>query len=215
MAYRYAYLVIERQRYPSEVADKTPTPESTDTPEAAQDAFPSQLRSALDNAARSAGYGSLERLLGSVRERNRSTPSRAAHVQGLLDAGLLNTDAQIVQMASGAVPDLAWEVLGVVHPGRGSSQQIPEPAQWAWRSHPMARSIDSWSLSIRTGNSTKTVDVDPAQAPGHELPVALIVQTLDSLATEGWEVVHVSEDRSIDDKASASQVDRQRVLLRR
>jgi len=211
MGAHYAYLVIERQRYPTEVADRAPTLDSGDGRAAAGDAFPHRLRAALDAAAESGGYGSLERLLGSVRVRGRSTPSRAAHVQGLLDAGLLSEDAEIAQMVRGAVPDLAWEVLGAVHPGRGPGQGIPEPR----RAQPKTRFVDSWSLSVRAGDGVKTVDVDPAQTPGHELPIALIAQTLGSLATEGWEVIHVSEDRSIDDKASASRVDCQRILLRR
>lgn len=210
MGAHYAYLVIERQRYPTEVADKAPTFGSGDR-RAGGDAFPQRLRAALDAAAESDGYGSLERLLASVRVRGRSTPSRAAHVQGLLDAGLLSEDAEIAQMASGAVPDLAWEILGSVHPDRGHGQGVPESR----RAQSKTRFIDSWSLLVCTGDGVRTVDVEPTQTPGHELPIALIARTLDSLAAEGWEVVHISEDRSINDEASASRVDCQRVLLRR
>ncbi|HEX5375596.1 MAG TPA: hypothetical protein VFW48_05505 [Solirubrobacterales bacterium] len=210
MTARYAYLVVERQRYPIE-AD---TPGSTVSASAVDDSFRDRLRGALDTAAKSAGYGSLERLMGSVRVRSRSTPSRAVHVQGLLDAGLLNEDAEISQMVNGAVPDPAWEILGAIHPGRGREQWIPKPGTKA-PSQAKTRFIDSWSLSVHAGDGITPIDVDPIQAPGGALPVALIAQTLEELSSEGWAMVHISEDRSIDDRASASHVVRQRVLLRR
>jgi hypothetical protein len=205
---RYAYLVVEQQRYPSGAIASDPADAMPAS--AAGDPFPGQLREALDAAADSAGYGSLKRLMGSVRVRGRSTPSRAAHVQGLLDAGLLNEDAEISQMVSGAVPDPAWEILGAIHPGRGQGQWIPEPG-----AEVKPRFIDSWSLSVHAGDGVTPIDVDPARAPGSTLPVALIAKTLEALSSEGWAVVHISEDRSIDDQASASHVVRQRVLLRR
>jgi len=137
------------------------------------------------------------------------------HVQGLLDAGLLNDDAEISQMVNGAVPDPAWAILGTIHPGRGREQPIPEPEARA-PSQARTRFVDSWSLSIHTGDGvTAPIDVDPTRVPGGALPVALIAQTLEALSSEGWTVVHVSEDRSIDDQASTSHVVRQRVLLSR
>ena len=214
MTARYAYLVVERQRYPVEASNEARTAAPSNTPAAADGAFPDRLRDALDAAAKAAGYGSLKRLMGSVRVRGRLTPSRSAHVQGLLDTGLLDADAEISQMASGAVPDPAWEVLGAIHPGRGRGQRIPDPASKA-SSTARTRFIDSWSLSVRAGDGVTPIDVDPDRTPGRELPVALIARTLESLAAEGWDVVHVSEDRSIDDEASASHVVRQRILLRR
>lgn len=92
MTPRYAYLVVERQRYPIEAASETNAPGSADamSASAADDSFPDRLQGALDVAAKCAGYGSLERLMGSVRVRGRPAPSRAMHVKGLLNAGLLN-----------------------------------------------------------------------------------------------------------------------------
>jgi hypothetical protein len=205
----YAYLVVERQRYAE-------SPGWRDAASSTQigGSFPDRLRGALDAAAKSAGYGSLERLLGSVRVWERPTPSRAERVQSLLDAGLLNEDAEISQMVNGAVPDSAWEILREIHAGSGRGQQIPEPATKA-SSPAKTRSIDSWGLAVHTASGVMPIDVDLAQAPGHALPVALIAQTLETLSSEGWAVVHVSEDRSIDDQASASHVARQRLLLRR
>lgn len=215
MTVRYAYFVVERQRYEIDAPGNAKAPGSGDTPAAApNDSFPDRLRGALDAAAKSAGYGSLERLMGSVRVRGRSTPSRSAHVQSLLGAGLLNEDAEISQMVNGAVPDSAWEIFRAIQPAGGRGQRIPEPATKA-SSKAKTRLIDSWSLSLRAGDGITPIDVDPARAPGRELPVALIAQTLEALSTEGWAVVHVSEDRSIDDRASASHVVRQRILLRR
>ncbi len=212
----YAYLVVERQRYPIEAANEANASGSADamSASAADDSFPDRLRGTLDAAAKSAGYGSLERLMGSARVRDRSTPSRAVHVQGLLNAGLLNEDAEVSQMVNGAVPDPAWEILGAIHPGRGRGQRIPEPGTKA-PLQAKTRFIDSWSLSVHVDDGVTPIDVDPARAPGSALPVALIAQTLEALSSKGWAVVHISEDRSIDDRASASYVVRQRILLRR
>jgi hypothetical protein len=212
----YAYLVVERKRYPIEAAGEANASGSANAKSAptADDSFPDRLRSVLDAAAKAAGYGSLDRLMGSVRVRNRSTPSRALHVQGLLNAGLLKEDAEISKMVNGAVPDPAWEILGAIHPGHGRGQRIPEPGTKA-PLQAKTRFIDSWSLSVHADDGVTPIDVDPTRAPGSALPVALIAQTLEKLSSEGWAVVHISEDRSIDDQASASYVIRQRVLLRR
>lgn len=208
MTARYAYLVIERQRSPIGAMSDSDALGSADamSASAAGDSFSNQLRGALDAAARSAGYGSLERLMESVRVRGRSTPSRTAHVRGLLDAGLLDEDAEISQMMNGAVPDPTWEILGAIHPDRGQGQRIPEvPSQAKMR----------WSLSLHAGDGVTPIDVDRTGTPGSALPIALIAQTLEALSSEGWAVVHISEDRSIDDQASASRVIGKRILLRR
>lgn len=214
---RFAYLVVERQRYVIDAQNTASAPDSEGTRSSitADDSFPDRLRQALDAAAKSAGYGSLERLLGSVRMQGRSTPSRAVHVQSLLSTGLLNEDAEISRMVNGAVPDSTWEILRAIRPADGQDQRIPEPEIIASSSRAKPRFIDSWSLSVHAGDGVTPIDVDPTRAPGDTLPIALIAQALEALSTEGWAVVHVSEDRSIDDRASASQVTRQRILLHR
>lgn len=215
MATSYAYLIVEQQRYPMEPAENaraasTPDSKSTGT---AGDSFADQLRNALDAAAKSAGYGSLERLMSSVRMRGRSTPSRAEHVRGLVQAGLLEEDAEISRMVSGAVPDAAWDVFREIHPDRGRGQRIPKPPPRPPSQRAGGRVVDSWSLSVHASDGVTPIDIDPARTPGHELPVALIAKSLETLASEGWAVVHVSEDRAIDDSASTSHVVRQRILL--
>jgi hypothetical protein len=215
---RYAYLLVERQRYPVDAPGIAKAPTSSGDARSAtataDDSFSDRLRDALDAVAKSAGYGSLKRLMGSVRVRGKSAPSRAAHVQGLLNAGLLDNDAEISQMVSGAVPDSTWEILREINPARGRGQRIPEPATKD-SSQAKTRFIDSWSLSLQAGDGVTPIDVDPARAPGSDLPLALIAQSLGALSAEGWTVLHVSEDRSIDDGASTSRVVRQRILLRR
>lgn len=146
------------------------------------DSFADQRRNALEAAAKSAGYGSLERLMSSVRVRGRSTPSRAEHVLSLVQAGLLKEDAEISQMASGAVPDAAWDVFSEVHPDRSRGQRIPKPPARPPSQRARARVMDSWSLSVHSGNGVTAIDVDPARAPEHELPVALIAKSLETLS---------------------------------
>ncbi|HET7484650.1 MAG TPA: hypothetical protein VFJ64_04665 [Solirubrobacterales bacterium] len=214
MTVRYAYLAIEQRRYTRKASREAKWPGLRAAPSKDDhgESFPDRLRGALDAAAEWAGYGSLESWLG-VDVPRRPTPSRAEHVQGLLDAGLLNGDAEVSQIVNGTVPDFAWEILREVHADGDQDQQIPDPAVMSSRSK--TPFIDSWSFALHTGDGVTPIEIDPAQAPGHALPVALITQTLEALSSEGWMVVHISEDRSIDDGASASHVVRQRVLLRR
>lgn len=217
MATSYGYLIVEQHRYPMEPAEKAGAESTADSTSAgtAGDSFADQLRNALDAAAKSAGYGSLERLMSSVRVLGRSTPSRAEHVRSLVQAGLLKEDAEISQMMSGAVPDPAWALFHQVHPDRGRGQRIPKPPARPASQGARDRVVDSWSLSVHASDGVTSIDIDPARTPGHELPVALIAKSLETLSVEGWAVVHVSEDRAIDDSASTSHVVRQRILLRR
>jgi hypothetical protein len=217
MGASYAYLIVAQKRYAIDPpGDTTPLEAGEEVPSTdATDPFPTRLRRALDTAARGAGYGSLQRLMGSVRVRELSTPHRAEQVQGLLGAGLLEGDAEVSQMANGAVPDPIWTVLREIQAGRGQDQPIPGPPRKATLSKKKTRFIDSWSLAMHSSAGVTPVEIEPAEAPGHTLPVALIARALEALSSEGWTVIQVSEDRSIDDAATTSWVVRQRFLLRR
>lgn len=208
----YAYLVVERQRYPLGVPSEAKPPDSHEATPASGGDFPDRLRSTLDAAAKNAGYGSLERLMNSARTIARPTPSRAQHVRRLLDAGLVSEDNEISRMAESGVPDAAWEVLKAIDPDLGREQQLREPPPPPQRTS-AARCIESWSLALHTSEGVVSFDVDPTQAPGDVLPLVLIAETLERLALERWTVVQVSEDRAIDDAASRSHVVRQRFLL--
>ena len=215
MTVRYAYLVVEQKRY----AVETPAPNEAVPPaldeaaDALVDTFPHRLRNALDGAARRAGYGSLTRLMRSPRTAELSTPNRAAHVQLLLNAGLLSEDHEVAGMTRGAVPDAIWEIVRAIRPDRGSDQSIPNVETPAPARRASTRFVDSWSLALHSSADARSIAIDPARAPGNTLPLPVIAETLDALASEGWSIVQISEDRAIDDAASISHVVRQRFLL--
>jgi hypothetical protein len=228
MMAHYAYLVVKRGRVALDQPSEKPVPSeksvsSQEAPIAATSGdFPDRVRNTLDAAAKSVGYGTLERLMGSTRTLGRPTPSRAAHVRRLVEAGLVSEDESVSKMVGGAVPDAAWEILGAIHPDGGTGQPIPklssasaEGADGTRVRRHGRRFVDSWSLALHAGDGVTPIAADSADHFKSTLPLGLIAKTLETLASEGWSVVQVSEDRAIDDAASTSRVVQQRFLLRR
>jgi hypothetical protein len=113
MMAHYAYLVVKRGRVALDQPSEKPVPSeksvsSQEAPIAATSGdFPDRVRNTLDAAAKSVGYGTLERLMGSTRTLGRPTPSRAAQVRRLVEAGLVSEDESVSKMVGGAVPDAA------------------------------------------------------------------------------------------------------------
>jgi hypothetical protein len=217
----YAYLIVEQKLY---VVESEPEPGPVSESErdhgraCARGTFPDQVRDALEESARQAGYSSVETMMLSPRTLALTTPTRAEHVRNLVAAGLLNEDDAAVQRLISAVPDAAWAILSAIDPARGASQAVPWPddgrATRLSRAH-MPGTVESWSLAVHKADAVVAIAVDPKRCPARVLPVPLILEALDSLGADGWTVVHVSEDRSINDAASTSFVVRQRFLLRR
>ena len=79
----------------------------------------------------------------------------------------------------------------------------------------MIREVHSWGLSIQIAGKVEDVAVDPQRLPASDVPTTAILKELDRLGNDGWTVVHVSEDRAINDDASKSSVTCQRYLLSR
>lgn len=210
MRFEHAYLVVERHRYTSE-------PEaSAGDPDAVGSHFSARLRTILDTVARDEGYGSLERLLDSPRHNVVAAPARGAHTRALVQASLLTNDGPVSVLCRGVVPDPIWAVLRGVEPAKGFSQNMPLPALRHRPQTNQSSSVDSWAVMLETAGTRRQLPLDPTTHPATRLPTAFVLDQLDRLASEErWSVLHLSEDRGIDDDASASFVLRQRYLLRR
>jgi hypothetical protein len=218
MSVSYGYLIVNRHTY--KVPRDLSPPISSDEPLPHLpdgQGFEERLRVVLDLAAQNAAYGSLQALLSSPRSRSRRAPARAQHVRELVDAGLLARDQAVERMLDGAVPDDAWEILRQVTTQGGGSQ--PLPAVRNPRHAPVqsprgtTRSVPSWTLQFNHAGEITLIDIDPMLVPGDILPLAEITGALDHLAADGWKVLDVSEDRAVNDDASASFVIGQRYLL--
>lgn len=150
----------------------------------------------------------------------KTTPARAAHVKALVSAGAIHGQDVAGLLATDKVPDLVWQIVEKLEASRGRDQEIQLPAAERTGS-PLAapatsvRQISSWSIRLMDANSETEFAVDPVRYPQKALPLDLIAHALATLRQEGWELVHTSEDRGVDDAASASFVVRQRFLLAR
>jgi hypothetical protein len=138
-----------------------------------------------------------------------ATPSRAAHLDRIVEASLLLPEDVVELFPDRKITDPAWAVLSFVNPDAGASQPMPD-AQPVF-----AGKVRSWSLRLLTAGDTRWIDINPYMFPATELPTRAILTALDDLAADGWKVIHVSEDRQIDDAANRSYVIAQRMLLAR
>lgn len=125
----------------------------------------------------------------------------------------MEEDDVVAQLVEKSVPDAVWWVLHGVNAGGGDRQPIPGFARETQTAKAL---VNSWSVSLRSAHDVTEIPLDPLMYPeSNGLPIDLTLTTLDRLQTDGWSVVHVSEDRAIDDGASTSFVVRQRFLLHR
>lgn len=73
----------------------------------------------------------------------------------------------------------------------------------------------SWMLRFQQAEDVREFKIDPKKWPANALPAQEIIRALNALAGDGWRVIDVSEDRSINDDASRSFIVAQRYLLER
>lgn len=207
----YAYLVVEHHTYWVEPPVKAPPADSpSDTDH--QLPFALRLRQTLDVCGKYDGYGSLDAMLNSPRQRPPQA-ARAEHVRRLVESGLLQQDGAVNRMLGGVVPEPAWKVLKEIEPEKGEHQPVPVRRRREART--TAQGVRSWSMKLYESARETEFPVDHGTFPQSTLPLAAVLETLDQLAKDGWYVRSLSEDRSIADDASRSFVIRQRYLLAR
>jgi hypothetical protein len=145
------------------------------------------------------------------RAHTRPTPSRAAALDRVVEAGLLAAEDAAELFPDRRIADPAWEILRSLDPGAESFPPPPGASSPA----SSTTKVRSWSLELLTAEETSSFDIDPRAFPATRLPTRAILAALEELAADGWQVVQVSEDREIDEAASRNYVVAQRILLTR
>jgi hypothetical protein len=86
----------------------------------------------------------------------------------------------------------------------------------AEKAPPPPADTSCWFAELTTGEGNEQKRLwDPVEHRERVLPVNLLPEILDKLGEEGWQPVHFSEDRGIDDDASTSYLIEIRILLNR
>lgn len=160
------------------------------------------LKKALSDVVAEAGHSTR-------RAHMRETPSRAAALNRIVEGKLLLREDAMRLFPDRKITDPAWEILRLFDP---EVRAMPQPPNLS--SSPPTK-IKSWSLRLITSDETTWMDINPLAFPSRTFPTPAVLAALDDLSADGWKVVHVSEDREVDDAASQSYVIGQRILLAR
>lgn len=180
-----------------------------------------KLRSQLMDDLQEIGRGEAHRR---QRSSARRSTSRWERVQGLIDSGHLLYDEAVTAFPHKVVTDAQWEVLskvdlavrpdlrqmslGVVRPARRALPPLPDV--------PPPREASAWRLAHqRPGSSPRYLVEDGEDIFSDAFPVDAVATALSILGQDGWDLVHASEDRGVDDRTSRSRVVSARFLLRR
>lgn len=176
-----------------------------------------KLRSPLMDDLQEVGRGEAH-----MRQRSsarRSTP-RWERVQGLIDSGHLLYDEAVTAFPQKVVTDAQWEVLSKVDLAvRPDLRQVAVPAGVALPELPditLPREVPAWRLTHhRPGSSPRHLVEEGEDIFSDAFPADAVAAALTILGRDGWDLVHASEDRGVDDRTSRSWVVSARFLLRR
>jgi hypothetical protein len=177
-----------------------------------------KLRSHLLDDLQEVGRGEAHRRQRS--STRRSTP-RWERVRELIDSGHLLYDEAVATFPQKVVTDAQWELLSKVDLAvRPDPREVPVgPVHVALPKLPEVpppRTALAWRLAHhRPGSSPRYLVEDGEGVFSDPFPVNAVAAALTILGQEGWDVVHASEDRGVDDRASRSRVVSARFLLRR
>jgi hypothetical protein len=194
MAASYCYLAVEEHTYKLPVGERG---------QAGPPSGPGLLKSALAALLGEPGY---KEHLAHMKE----TPGRAEALERIVEAGALGADDAEALFPDRRITDDAWAILR-----RHDPDAPPAPPPTPRAAGPEFKEVRSWSLRILGAEDAAPIEIDPLAYPRRALPITAIVAALEELASDGWEVVHVSEDRGINDAADRSHVIAQRFLLAR
>jgi hypothetical protein len=106
--------------------------------------------------------------------------------------------------------------VGALDPRPGEGDPPPTDASSKSEPRQQRRSThECWVADFLTACGAQELKFDPVRYRAVEFPIDAVVTLLDDLATDGWRLQHVSEDRRIDDNADASFVTCARHLMER
>ncbi len=144
------------------------------------------------------------------------TPVRGQALGRMVDGGVISAEQARKMIVGGRVTDEAWSVVAGLDPG---PRHVDEEAGGGGpRSPGFASKIaraECWLAEFFTTSGSQPVDYDPVLHTGAAFPHHTVVRLLDELSRQGWKLIHISEDRRVDDQAQVSSVSAARYLLSR
>ncbi len=149
----------------------------------------------------------------------RRTPSRGRALDRMVAAGAVDYERALNMIDDARVTNEAWSIVRALdpHPGEGDAPPPPRYAKLVAEPSDRKVSRECWVADFLTGGGARELKIDPTLHRNRavEFPVDAVITLLDDLASDGWHLQHVSEDRRIDDNADASFVTCARYLMAR
>ncbi len=130
------------------------------------------------------------------------TPSRVEALHRLVAQGVLPEEAAERLVSDGGVRDHAWEMIKGLASGRIDTA-----------TGLTLTTLECWTLSFQTAGVTRGFAFEPLDHWNSEVPYPAILETLDTLRSEGWRLFQMSEDRKVDVAAETSFIVAIRYLL--
>lgn len=135
--------------------------------------------------------------------------NRVSYLDACVQRGDLTKEDAFSFLVSGEITDDGWAVLQNL-PIKGVAESgVPAKSRRA--------TVDCWTARFETAGGEKLpLDIRRTQWRNRSIfPHLLVAEALESVAADGWEFVHLSESREIDQEANRNRISSAAVLVRR
>jgi hypothetical protein len=126
-----------------------------------------------------------------------ATPNRVDHLWTCLDRKLISHKAAFELVKTGRITDRGWEDLRDLLDNPDAPRRAPDLAT-------RFKMVLCWTAEFETSSGAREVAFDPLENRERGFPWTAVARLLDDVGNDGWRVVHVSEDRGVDDSADVS-----------
>lgn len=134
-----------------------------------------------------------------------ATPDRVDRLWACLDQKLISHKAAFDLVRTGRITDQGWEAIQ----GLGSRSRVAPDLETKFRK------ISCWTAEFKAPAGAREVAFDPLGNRAGPFPWMAVTGVLNELGDDGWQVVHISEDRGVDDGADVSFLVAARFVLAR
>lgn len=122
-----------------------------------------------------------------------ATPDRVDRLWVCLDRKLISHKAAFDLVRTGRITDQGWEAI------QGLLDNCVAPDL-----ETKFRKISCWTAEFEAPAGARDVAFDPLDNRAGPFPWMAVTSVLNELGDDGWRVVHISEDRGVDDGADVS-----------
>jgi hypothetical protein len=145
-----------------------------------------------------------------------ATPARVERLRECLEQGLLSQEIALDLTKTGRITDSGWESISKLSPKTTRAGNAAEPPLKPPLTKPLKyENIVCWTAELQTTTGVSRLDFNPLRNKDRRFPSAAVAHALNELSDDGWRVIHVSEDRGVDQDASVNFVTATRFFLAR